>query len=146
MIRRVVLALLAVAVLAPAAHGATGTGTTQGLPGGFTPKTGAATLNEKRVTAIFLRNDKVADWLDRYREGPRHGRDLRQGPARLGSRRLVELGRRDRDRARRRRDGRGHRGLDGPQVAWKMARGTKGAFGGRQINSLPIWLGLCGSS
>src|SRR4030095_7635236 len=31
----------------------------------------------------------------------------------------------------------------GPQVAWKMARGTSGAFGGRQINSLPIWLRLC---
>ena len=31
----------------------------------------------------------------------------------------------------------------GPQVAWKMARGDDGAFGGRQINSLPIWLGFC---
>ena len=24
-----------------------------------------------------------------------------------------------------------------------MARGSSGAFGGREINSLPIWLGLC---
>ena len=63
MMRRVVLALLAVAVLAPAAHAAT---TTRGLPGTFTPKTGPASLDEKRVTAIFLRHDKVADWLDRY--------------------------------------------------------------------------------
>jgi hypothetical protein len=31
----------------------------------------------------------------------------------------------------------------GPQVAWKMARGSSGAFGGRQINSLPIWIGFC---
>src|SRR5215510_6218845 len=31
----------------------------------------------------------------------------------------------------------------GPQVAWKMARGGKGAFGGRQINSYKVWLGLC---
>src|SRR4029453_7012269 len=31
----------------------------------------------------------------------------------------------------------------GPQVAWKRARGSPGAFGGKQINSLPIWLGLC---
>ena len=31
----------------------------------------------------------------------------------------------------------------GPQVAWKMARGGEGAFGGTQINSLPIWIGFC---
>ena len=31
----------------------------------------------------------------------------------------------------------------GPQVAWKMARGVPGAFGGRRINSLPVWLAFC---
>jgi hypothetical protein len=31
----------------------------------------------------------------------------------------------------------------GPQVAWPMARGQPGAFGGKQINSLPIWLTFC---
>jgi hypothetical protein len=31
----------------------------------------------------------------------------------------------------------------GPQVAWKMARGYDGAFGGKKINSLPVWLGFC---
>jgi hypothetical protein len=31
----------------------------------------------------------------------------------------------------------------GPQVAWTMARGIPGAFGGRKINSLGIWLPLC---
>jgi hypothetical protein len=31
----------------------------------------------------------------------------------------------------------------GPQVAWKMARGGRGAFGGERINSYPVWLGLC---
>ena len=31
----------------------------------------------------------------------------------------------------------------GPQVAWPMARGQTGSFGGRQINSLPVWLGFC---
>ena len=30
----------------------------------------------------------------------------------------------------------------GPQVAWKMARGYPGAFGGREINSDPVWLGF----
>jgi hypothetical protein len=31
----------------------------------------------------------------------------------------------------------------GPQVAWKMARGYEGAFGGTKINSLPVWLAFC---
>jgi hypothetical protein len=31
----------------------------------------------------------------------------------------------------------------GPQVAWKMARGYEGAFGGRKINSVPVWLAFC---
>jgi hypothetical protein len=32
----------------------------------------------------------------------------------------------------------------GPQVAWTMARGQPGAFGGKEINSLPVWLAFCG--
>src|SRR5262245_54184393 len=74
MTRRVVLALLAVAALArvrgaalaPSAHAATGTGTTQPLPGSLPTKIGPATLTKERVQAIFLRDDKVADWLGRY--------------------------------------------------------------------------------
>ncbi len=31
----------------------------------------------------------------------------------------------------------------GPQVAWTMARGGAGAFGGRTINSIWLWLGFC---
>ena len=31
----------------------------------------------------------------------------------------------------------------GPQVAWKMARGSPGAFGGKTLNSVPVWLALC---
>jgi hypothetical protein len=31
----------------------------------------------------------------------------------------------------------------GPQVAWKMARGYDGAFGGKEINRTVIWLALC---
>ena len=30
----------------------------------------------------------------------------------------------------------------GPQVAWKMARGRPGAFGGRTLTSWPFWLAL----
>jgi hypothetical protein len=31
----------------------------------------------------------------------------------------------------------------GPQVAWKMARGGPGSFGGDKINSYGVWLGFC---
>ncbi len=31
----------------------------------------------------------------------------------------------------------------GPQVAWKMARGGHGAFGGKVLDSVPVWFGLC---
>ncbi len=144
MTRRVVLALLVVAVLAPAAHAATGTGTTQGLPGSFTPKTGLATLNEKRATAIFLRDDKVADWLGRYPSKDRvtdatFDKDRRDWQVGVWSSAAGEIatGRVDDE------TGAVTEAWTGPQVAWKMARGGSGAFGGRQINSLPIWLGLC---
>ena len=31
----------------------------------------------------------------------------------------------------------------GPQVAWKMARGGAGAFGGEKINEPLVWIGFC---
>src|SRR5207245_3805619 len=31
----------------------------------------------------------------------------------------------------------------GPQVAWPMARGQSGAFGGKELNSLSVWLTFC---
>ena len=31
----------------------------------------------------------------------------------------------------------------GPQVAWTMARGIPGAFGGKRINSYTVWLSFC---
>ena len=63
---------------------------------------------------------------------------------RLDGERLVGPGRRDRDRARSTTtSGAVTEAWTGPQVAWKMARGYDGAFGGKEINSLPVWLGFC---
>src|SRR5262245_220460 len=143
--RRVVLALLVVAVLAPAAQAATGTGTTHAEPpSSFTPKTGPAQLTESRAKAVFLADDKVADWLDRY---PRRDlvsdatfdKERRDWSVGVWSSSAGEIatGRVDDE------TGAVTEAWTGPQVAWKMARGTKGAFGGRQINSFPIWLGFC---
>jgi hypothetical protein len=41
------------------------------------------------------------------------------------------------------RSGRVTEAWTGPQVAWKMARGYEGAFGGRRINQPAVWLGFC---
>ena len=152
MTRRVVLALVAVAVLAPAAHAATGSTSTGPVYDSrgrlvqtpFAPTVVPAKLNEKRATAIFLREGKVADWLDRYPAKDRvtdatfdkARRDWRVGVW-SSSAGEIATGRVD--------DATGvvTEAWTGPQVAWKMARGGKGAFGGREINSLPIWLGFC---
>src|SRR4029077_19699244 len=115
-------------------------------------------LTKERAVALFLANDKVADWLDRY---PVKGRltdatyesdstkcaagaqsgcwtvhvwwkkndhvdagEIAQGKVDDGSTRITEA-------------------WTGPQVAWKMARGYAGAFGGKKINSLSVWLAFC---
>ena len=148
--RRVVLALVAVAVVTPAAHAAT---TTTGpvydskgrlVQAPFAPTVAPAKLNEKRATAIFLRNRKVADWLDRYPTRDRvtdatYDKDLDDWKVGVwwGSAGQIASGRVD-DQT-----GLVTEAWTGPQVAWKMARGSPGAFGGRQINSWPIWLGFC---
>ena len=148
--RRVVLALVAVAVVTPAAHAAT---TTTGpvydskgrlVQAPFAPTVAPAKLNEKRATAIFLRNRKVADWLDRYPTRDRvtdatYEKELDDWKVGVwwGSAGQIASGRVD-DQT-----GLVTEAWTGPQVAWKMARGSPGAFGGRQINSWPIWLGFC---
>ncbi|MDQ3874612.1 MAG: hypothetical protein M3322_03525, partial [Actinomycetota bacterium] len=123
--RVVAVAAVAALFLAPAALGAS---------------TG---IEEREAIAALLRQDNVASWLARY---PEQGRAT------------------DADFDQRRRVWRVHvwwedageiatgqvssqgqvlEAWAGPQVAWKMARGGDGAFGGRTINSLPVWLGLC---
>ena len=148
--RRVALALLAAAVLAPAAHAApTVTKPVYDAKGRlvqtpFAPVAPRAHLTEERATQIFLRDEKVADWLDRYPERDRVTDatfDAKRGDWKVGvwwgSAGEIALGRVD--------DGTGAvtEAWTGPQVAWKMARGYSGAFGGRQINSVGIWLAFC---
>ena len=42
------------------------------------------------------------------------------------------------------RSGAVHEAWTGPQVAWSMARGGAGAFGGKTINGVWLWLAFCG--
>jgi hypothetical protein len=140
-VRRALLALLAVAVLAPAAQAGT---PTNPIEGQFAPTVGPARLTEQQATRIFLAHEQVADWLDRYPERERvtdatfddERRDWDVGVW-WGAAGQIAKGRVD-DRS-----GRVTEAWTGPQVAWKMARGGEGAFGGQQINSVPIWVGFC---
>jgi hypothetical protein len=101
-------------------------------------------LSKAAATKIFLQDEKVANWLGHY---PREERQVEtsfdkerkvwtikvwSGPA--GE---VATGKVDDT------SGAVLEAWTGPQVAWKMARGLPGAFGGREINSTPVWLGFC---
>jgi hypothetical protein len=101
-------------------------------------------LTERSATTIFLAEHKVRDWLERY---PRKGRttqatyDKKSGAWDVkvwwGAAGEIAAGRVD--------DSNGFvlEAWTGPQVAWKMARGYPGAFGGTVINNTWVWLGFC---
>lgn len=99
-------------------------------------------LDEERATEILLRHPKVADWLDRYPPEPTTDAEFRDEDRRWtvkawsGEAGQVVLGKVD--------DATGEvvEAWTGPQVAWKMARGYDGAFGGKTINSPWVWLGF----
>ena len=110
-------------------------------------------LTETRATAIFLADDKVADWLDRY---PRKRRSTsatyESDSAKCGfgaqggcwnvsvsDSKAGEIAKGKVDDVTRVVT----EAWTGPQVAWSMARGGKGAFGGTRINSLRYWLPFC---
>jgi len=112
-------------------------------------------LTQQQATAVFLRDDKVADWLARY---PQRGRltaaTYEPDPAKCSAGTQdgcwtvnvwwkksgkidageIATGKVD-DHTKEVTEA-----WTGPQVAWKMARGYEGAFGGKKINSLGIWL------
>ena len=105
---------------------------------------GAARLTEKRATAILLADHKVADWLTRYSSKGRFTEASFQKSYGLwtvkvwwGKAGEIATGRVD-DKT-----GKVTEAWTGPQVAWKMARGGNGAFGGKVINNTWIWLGFC---
>jgi hypothetical protein len=122
----------------------------------FSPAKGPH-LTKARSIAIFLSDDKVADWLTRY---PHAGRtvyatyDSNPQHCTFGTEGgcwevsvYWKEGKRDAGEIAKGRvdDLRGvvTEAFTGPQVAWGMARGGPGAFGGKKINSYSVWLGLC---
>ncbi len=135
--------LLVALVLVPAGAAGTMPATVKVVPApSFTAAKPGRT--ESGVLARFLRVPKVHDWVGRY---PKAGlvtqadfqaktRDWTVGiwsePAgEIASGRVDDL------------TGKVTQAWTGPQVAWLMARGESGAFGGKEINSWPVWLTFC---
>jgi len=134
------LTVIAFLLLAGKAGAATGTGPL-GLPA--TPGTAATPrLTEAEVVRTFLAVPKVADWLERYPPSPTTDASFDRASGtwtvHVWSGRAGEIARGVVVDA----DGTVREAWTGPQVAWKMARGQPGAFGGRTINSWPVWVVL----
>jgi hypothetical protein len=138
-------ALLVALALAPAAGAAPapvydGKGNLVQTP--FAPPEPQPKLTEERAVALFLRDPKVSSWLDRYPPNPTTDADRRDdGNWRVrvwsGDAGQVALGVVDDE------TGVVTEAWTGPQVAWKMARGYDGAFGGKTINKQWVWLAFC---
>jgi hypothetical protein len=111
----------------------------------FSPEStqGSPRLTEKDATIIALEDPKVAGWLARYPPRPETSATYR--PA-LGSWEVkVWSGRAGQiaDVVVEDSTGRVLEAWTGPQVAWTMARGLEGAFGGRTLNRPYVWLAFC---
>jgi hypothetical protein len=98
-------------------------------------------LKREQAIDVFLAYPKVASWLDRYPPDPVTDATFADGAWTVnvwsGDAGEIATGKVD--------DVTGGvtEAWTGPQVAWKMARGGRGAFGGERINSYSVWLGLC---
>lgn len=130
--RRLTLTALLGAValaLAASAHAAEGVGQ---LP---PPR-----LTEAAATQALLGQPKVASWLRRYPPKPQTDAVFQVGSrtwrVHVWSGKAGEVATGVVD------DGTGvvEEAWTGPQVAWKMARGRPGAFGGKTLNAWPVWL------
>jgi hypothetical protein len=135
-----VTVLLALAGAAAAAPRPTTADSLGGRP--FEPRTGEPRLTEQAVLDAFLAEPKVAGWLERYPPDPATDASFdeakRTWTVRVWSGKAGEVAQGVVDDA----DGQVTEAWTGPQVAWQMARGRPGAFGGRLLTSWPVWLGL----
>ena len=137
-------------LLAPAAAAGTvpSTSTTTTTTSGstveqpFAPAPDAARLTSKGALDRFLAYPKVANWLKRYPRNPSTAATFdtasRTWKVQVWSGRAGEiaLGKVD--------DGTGAilEAWTGPQVAWGMARGRVGSFGGKVLNAWWTWIPL----
>jgi hypothetical protein len=149
-VRRLVPAFVCALALAPAAAAAT-TVTTPVFDGKghlvqtpFAPPPDAAHLTKQRALSLFERNPKVAAWLGRYPVTGRvddetYDKKTSSWTVKVWWGKAGEIAEGKVDDA----SGVVTEAWTGPQVAWKMARGYRGAFGGVKINSPWIWGIFC---
>ncbi|HEX2303801.1 MAG TPA: hypothetical protein VHH57_09300, partial [Gaiella sp.] len=135
------VACAAALVLCATATAATPSATT---PVGTPPPTADAPprLTEAAAVDALLEEPKVVRWLERYPPDPETDasfeRRTREWTVHVWSGEAGEVARGGVADA----DGRVTEAWTGPQVAWRMARGRPGAFGGKLLTSWPVWLGL----
>ncbi len=100
-----------------------------------------ARLTGDGAERIFLHVGKVASWLERYPKHPTVESSYAKGvwTVNVFSGRAGEIATGTIDDP----TGDVTSAWTGPQVAWGMARGGSGAFGGTMINSYSVWLGFC---
>jgi hypothetical protein len=98
-------------------------------------------LKQTEVIARFLAYPKVRDWLKRYPPKPETDAtySLGEWTVNVWSGKAGEVAKGTVDDT----SGAVTEALTGPQVAWGMARGVQGAFGGRKINEPWLWLSFC---
>jgi hypothetical protein len=151
MVRRAAAAAVLTLILVPAAHAATTVtapvfdfrGRLIQTP--FAPA-GAAhpRLTKQRVLQLFVADTKVQKWLSRY---PKTGHvDEEDFHVDQGSWEVkIWWGKAGEIATGSVNDATGAvlEAWTGPQVAWKMARGSNGAFGGTKINDPWIWGAFC---
>jgi hypothetical protein len=150
--RRLLTAAVCALLVVPAAHAATSTTVTAPVYDGkgrlvqtpLAPPAGTAQHTKQQILRIVERTPKVRDWLARY---PRTGRVDDESFDPKTNQWTVKIW----------RDPAGQivqaevddptgvviSAYTGPQVAWGMARGSNGAFGGTIINNPWVWGGFC---
>ena len=152
MTRRLLTVALCALAVAPAARAATtsvtapvydGKGNLVQTP--FAPSPNAAHLTKTHVLALVEKDPKVADWLTRYpdKKGLQH--EETHDPKTASWTVKIWLGKAGEIVEAKVDDASGvvTEAWTGPQVAWKMARGYKGAFGGTKINNPWLWGTFC---
>jgi hypothetical protein len=108
-------------------------------------KPAAAALTEAQAIQAVMRIPKVADWVERYPAKSltkQATRDEETGVWEVDVWSSLPEAGQIVDAKVEDSTGRVTEAWTGPQVAWSMARGSKGAFG-RDINNAWIWLLLC---
>jgi hypothetical protein len=148
--RRLLAALVCALAIAPVAAAATtptapvydATGRLVQTP--FAPTPATPHLAKSRVLGLFERNAKVAAWLDRYNRKSLVDEETYDAKT-LSWTVKIWWGKAGEIAEGRVDDSSGVvlEAWTGPQVAWKMGRGYKGAFGGDKINNPWIWGAFC---